>query len=257
MAVWTALFKKEMRLGSLGFIVFLIFELALMALGLYLGFRRGMAVDRAALVGIGAWLIACHFLYLFSYMVINVFLERKTFHLWLHNPLPGWSMLAAKWLSGVIYMTFSLLAAALYTLLGLAITPDIHIPPDFHPVRLAVVGIIYLYWIASYIGIIFTFLWLFYRVLRSRAGRWSWGIMLAGLIAAGIILTKLTRSGVFSVITDWGAIPASLVNYWLPFRYIPIDNVPIYIGDFVFDLFVMVFFFLLSAWLMDHKLEVS
>ncbi|GGL49837.1 hypothetical protein [Sporolactobacillus putidus] len=255
MAVWTTLLKKEMRLGGLGFFIFLICQLAVMALGIYLAFRSG---SRAAITVTGLVLIGFHFLYLFGYMVVNVSMEKKTFHLWLHNPLPGWSMLAAKLVSGIIYMTLSLLVVGIYTWIGYlmsgptAVSPS----PEVHIYRIATLAVAYIYWIAIYTGIIFTFLWIVLLCMRSRIGKWAWIFMIAGLGVVTFLLVKFVQLGLYTAVTEWGELPESVIGFWLSTPAIH-TVVPVYFGSFVFDFLVMAIFFSLSAWLMDHKLEMS
>lgn len=262
MTAWKALLKKELRLGGSGFFTFLGFQLALMVLGIFLAIRYGSPNDRFMMIAvIGGILIACHYLYLLSYMVVNVFLEKKTFHLWLHNPLPSWSMLAAKLTSGLIYMTVSLLIAGVYTWVGfLMISHLITIPPEIHVYRMATFVTLSIYWVGIYNGMIIIFLWLVLHCLQSRIGKLAWPILIAGLSVIIFFLVKLTQLGFFSAITQWGRIPASIVNFWIPASTdsgFSIFTDPFYVGGFVFDLLVMAFFFLSSAWLMDHKLEMS
>ncbi|MDD9148328.1 MULTISPECIES: hypothetical protein [unclassified Sporolactobacillus] len=252
MAAWTALLKKEMRLGGPGFLIFLISQAAVMALGIYLAYRSG---SRTAMAVTGLILIGFHFLYLFGYMVVNVSMEKKTFHLWLHNPLPGWSLLAAKLVSGIIYMTFSLLVIGIYTWIGYLMSGPIPLSHGMHIYRTGILVIAYIYWIAIYIGIVFIFLWLVFLCLRSRMGRAAWAIMIAGMGAAVFLLVKLTQYGIFAAITEWGKLPTGFVDYWIS-SGVHVYSDPVYLGSYVLDLFVMALFFALSAWLMDHRLEM-
>ncbi len=259
MTAWTALLKKELRLGSLAFFIFLGFELALMALGIFIQFRFESAPQHVAIFVIGMMLIGAHFLYLISYLLVNMISERKTFHLWLHNPLPGWSMLSAKILSGLIYLTVSLVVAGSYALIGFSLlNSTAHLDRYVHVARAAVLLVGSLYWVSIYSGIVLIFLWLVLRFFRSRVGKWAWLILLGGIAAFIYVTTRLSQWGVFDFLTNWGRLPDSFTRYWILTGNAP--NLQIgsfYIGNFVFDLIIMVILFTFSSWLMDRKLEVS
>ncbi|WP_100486771.1 hypothetical protein [Sporolactobacillus pectinivorans] len=262
MTAWIALLKKELRLGSLAFIVFLAFQLLIMALGIFLAirFEQGLTNKWSLITAFGALLLLCHILYLVSYMLVNVFSERKTFHLWMHNPLPAWSMLAAKLLSGLIYMTVSLLIAAIYAWIGFLIySRYTSIPKSVHVYRYATFISAQMYWIAIFSGIVFIFLWLVLRYFQSRVGKWSWLVMIIGISAVIYALVKLTQLGVLTFLTHWGRIPESFMRYWISTSGISrTGGVSVdYIGNYVAGLLVMLILYTLSSWLMDHKLEAS
>ncbi|TGA98001.1 hypothetical protein E4665_10075 [Sporolactobacillus shoreae] len=257
MTAWRALFKKEIRLGSLGFFVFLGFELVLMAFGVWLYFRAlqdGGVGYRSVMFIIGVVLMTLHFFYLFGYLIVNAIQERKTFHLWLNNPLPAWSMLGAKMVVGLIYMTLSFLVASIYTWIGSLLIPYVSLPAGVHVYRTATVLIAYLYWVALYIGIVFMFLWTIERIIRSRIGRLVWIILPVGVILMILLLVKLSQWGILAFFYNWGELPSSVANFLLPYSFF---HGHIYIGNFVMDLLVMALLFAGSSWLMDHKLEVS
>jgi hypothetical protein len=261
MTAWTALLKKELRLGSLAFFIFFGFELGLMAIGLIINFRFQSAPQHAAVFAIGVLLIGAHYLYLLSYLFVNIFTERKTFQLWLHNPLPGWSMLAAKLLSGLIYLTASLLAAGIYTLAGFSLlNSTAHLDHYIHVGRVATLIAGSIYWISLYNGIALIFVWFVLRFFLSRVSKWAWLILLAGIAAFIYVVTKLTQWGVFDFITNWGQLPDSFSRYWIFTAHVP-DGAgaagPFYIGNLVFDLVIMAILFTFSSWLMDRRLEVS
>lgn len=259
MTAWTALLKKELRLGSLAFFIFLGFELALMALGVFIQFRFESAPQHVAIFVIGMLLIGAHFLYLISYLLVNIISERKTFHLWLHNPLPGWSMLAAKILSGLIYLTVSLIVAGSYALIGFSqLNSTAHLAHYVHVSHVAVLLTGSIYWVSIYNGIVLIFLWFILRFFRSRVGKWAWLILFAGIAAFVYVTTKLSQWGVLDVLTNWGRLPDTFTQNWILNTTIRNTQIgPFYIGNLVFDLIIMAILFTFSSWLMDRKLEVS
>lgn len=256
MTAWKTLFKKELRMGALGFFIFLIVQLMLMVLGIYLAIRNG---EKGFIFGIGIFLITCHSFYLLGYMIINVFMEKKTFHLWMYNPLPGWAMIAAKLSGALVYMTCSLAVASLYTWIGYLIMSDqlSQLSQQIHVYRVGALVIAYLYWIAIYIGIAFMFLWLVQRGLKSRIGKLTWPVLLGAIAAVIYAIVKFTQWGFISALTNWGEVPASVVHIFVPGTGVQIRDTQIYLGDFVLDLAIMAVLYILSSWIMDHELEVS
>lgn len=258
MAAWKALLKKELRLGSLTFIVFMAFQLGLMGFGIFGVIRYGSFHKPDAMAVVGVLLITFHFFYLLSYLVVNAFLEKKTFHLWMHHPLPARSMLAAKLAGGFVYLTLSLMVAGLYTWITLKMySQSVDLFHHIHVYRFAAIFAVSIYWIAIFSGIVIIFLWLVFRCLRSRVGKWAWLVMIAGVSAVIYALVKLSQLGWLSFLTHWGRIPDSFMRYW--FSVFPRSGglYTDYIGNYVAGLLVMALLYAGSSWLMDHKLEVS
>lgn len=269
-SAWTALFKKEMRLTGFGFIIFLCLQLLLMGLGVYLDIRYGSyAMPTPAILAIGSIILVMHMFYLPAVLGVNAFFERKTLHLWMHNPLPGWSMLAAKLLSGFIYMTLSFAIIGLYLLIGL-IQANVSMPQAMSADRIfqyAVVMTAGIYWIAFCFGILAVFLWIVDLCLKSRIGPLSWIIIVIGLILSFVLIVKLDQIGLIAAITEWGELPSffsgppnnmqfSLSGGSFTVSQGKVDD-PVYLGSYVLDFVSVSLFFLGSSWLLDHKLEVS
>lgn len=256
MTAWFALLKKEMRLGSRGFFTVLILQLSLFSFVVYEAVRS-QSTD--AVVAVGFVAIMAHIFYLLGYMIVNLFLERKTFHLWLHNPLPAWSLLAAKLTSGILYMTVSMIISCAYTWIGYIINFQkfIRLTEEFHLYRNGFFVIFHLYLVAVFIGIIYLFFWCLYQVLKTRLGKWVWAVVIAGLFILPYLLGKIADTGILSFLTNWGRIPQSVWNYWLPRGFsIGMDSA-VYVGDYVFDFLLAAVLFYLSAWLINRKIEVS
>ncbi|WP_353948893.1 hypothetical protein ABNN70_04700 [Sporolactobacillus sp. Y61] len=258
MTAWKALFRKELRVGSLGFIMILGIELAVIILGLYLQIR---GQQKLAVSVTGVFLIGCHFFYLFGYLMINVIIEKKTLHLWLNHPLPGWSLLAAKLAGGVVGMTVSLFIACIYTWTGFMISGQMNnVPEGLHIYRIAAAAIFFLYWVAIYGGITFLLIWLAFRCMRTRVGRAAWLLMIFILGLAVFLIGKLTQAGVTTALMDWGPLPEPAYHFFVSAslaRELDLSSMPVYLGNFVVDLVIMLIFYGLSSWLLDRKMEVG
>ncbi|EST12495.1 hypothetical protein [Sporolactobacillus laevolacticus] len=266
MAVWFALFKKELRLGSMGFLIFLILQVFLMGVGVYFNYRSG---SNAAMAIMGVTLTLSLLLYVPVYLLFNVIQERKTFHLWMQNPLSAWSMLLAKLSGSLIYFTGSLVVIGTYTWISLIRIIDGS--EGFSLFRVAILATLVLYWTAVGGGVNFLFLWTILRMMQSRIGKLAWVVLIIGIGVYTYIDTKLYQSGVIDALTHWGRIPQSFFYHFLvpngstvPSGYLfkpsangsfSVDTV--YIGSFVFDLLITGILFLITTWLMDHELEAS
>ncbi|MCO7125562.1 hypothetical protein NIE88_07230 [Sporolactobacillus shoreicorticis] len=266
MSIWFALLKKELRLGWMAFMIFLILQLLLMGLGIFLNLRFGSNSDVAPVV-IGVMLTVFLLFYVPVYLLFNVIQERKTFHLWMQNPLPAWAMLLAKLSGALVYFIVTMVVVGSYTWVSLARLDDV--PQELSLFGLAVFAIAILLWSGIGGGVGFLFLWTVQRTMRSRIGKWSWLVLIVGIGIYSYIDNKLTQFGIFDVLTNWGPVPASFFSHLLiptgantasqDFNsfWADLGTEPLYIGSIVLDLIVTAIFFLITAWLTDHELEAS
>ncbi|MCO7175072.1 hypothetical protein ACFP7A_06135 [Sporolactobacillus kofuensis] len=265
MTIWFALFKKELRLGWMAFLIFFILQVLLMGLGIFLNLRFGSDAVVAPAV-IGVMLTLCLILYVPVYLLFNVIQERKTFHIWMQNPLPAWAMLLAKMSGAVAYLILSGVVIGGYTWFGL--TRISGFPGALSLSHLSLLCALILLWLSIGGGVGFLFLWTVYRTMRSRIGRWSWLVLIVGIGIYSYVDTKLTQSGLINVLTHWGRVPERFLYDFLVSSGSTITSHafkttlesgsdPFYIGSIVFDLIITVIFFLITAWLSDNELEVS
>ncbi|MET1248609.1 hypothetical protein ABWW58_07470 [Sporolactobacillus sp. STCC-11] len=263
MSIWFALFKKELRLGWMAFIIFLVLQLLMMGIGIFMDMRfDGGAGTPPAVISV--MLTVCLLFYVPVYLLFNTIQERKTFHLWLQNPLPAWSVLLAKLSGAIVYLVVTSIVVGSYTWVSLLRLNDF--PQELSLSRIAVLAVLILLWCGIGGGVTFLFLWTVQRTMRSRIGKWSWLVLIVGIGIYLYIDTKLTQSGVVDFLTNWGQIPdSSLINFVTPkstgtpgvFSDVIVDSSSLYVGSLVFDLLITVIVFSITAWLTDHELEAS
>lgn len=263
MSIWFALFKKELRLGWMAFMIFLVLQLLMMGLGIFLDMRfDGSAGAPPAVIGV--MLTVCLLFYVPVYLLFNAIQERKTFHLWMQNPLPAWSVLLAKLSGAMVYLAVTSIIVGTYTWISLSRLNDF--PQELSLFRIAVLAVSILLWSGIGGGVTFLFLWTLQRTMRSRIGKWSWLVLIVGIGIYLFIDTKLTQSGVIDFLTDWGQITdSSLINFVMPggagkfltVDYVSVASSSLTVGSLVFDLLFTVIVFSITAWLTDHELEAS
>lgn len=255
MSAWIALFKKECRLGSIGFFIALILLITVLAFGFYNRYRYGAP---ETLLVVGVVVVFFHAFYLLGYMIISLVSERKTLHLWLHHPLPASVLLGTKLMGGMIAMLISLVVTCLYVLYGAFSQFDFLHEFGLQASAAFQIGfilVIHIILIAIYIAIVFTFLWVLRQALRTKIGKWSWLVLIAIFYFVPWIIHRLEQTGLFTTLTHWGAISTDFLTFLYPLSNIGTQTV--YIGFYVFHLAIAAILFALSSWLLDNKVEVS
>ncbi|MFC7392363.1 hypothetical protein [Scopulibacillus cellulosilyticus] len=248
MSAWLSLLKKECRLGFIGFGIAFILMMVILVFGVINTFRYQA---QEAIPIIGLFIIGAHIFYFLGYMIVNLFLERKTLHIWLNSPQSGAVLLSAKLVSGILAMLVSMAIACLYTLFGTLF--NMHLLKEIHLnlselIREGISICIFIVLISIYIGVIFTFIWTLYQTLRSKIGKWVWLVIIALIFIVPWILGKLELTGIYALLTTWGAIK---VHLWAG------AVSTIYLGTFVFHFVIAIILFAISSWLLDRKIEVS
>ncbi|GAE28874.1 hypothetical protein [Halalkalibacter hemicellulosilyticus] len=106
MNAWFHLVKKELHNGAIAFFSLLIGFLVVGGMVFYFSSRADVGAEGLTIFTTAA--IMMHVFYLIYYLFVSLHNERKKLHLWLHNPLPSYSLLLAKVTAGLISMSASL-----------------------------------------------------------------------------------------------------------------------------------------------------
>ncbi|WAA09085.1 hypothetical protein [Fervidibacillus albus] len=252
MAPWIQLTKKEFRHG---FPVFLVF-----VLGMYIGLGVliiffGMQWE--AMLSYAVATITLNIFYLAYYMLYSLNIERKRMHLWLHNPLPSYKLLLAKFVSGLFYMFVFLLT--IVVVIGIFygnVNFSIHFDDWWEMILF--LSIVYYFIFIVLVGWAFTFLWTVYMsLLKILSSFFSF------VLTVVFVLFLFWMIDLLSVLFQWGEINN---NVFTGFEFAiskdgfraNIGKIPMtfYIGHVVESLLLIVFFFIGSAWMLDRKVEV-
>lgn len=253
---WIGLLKKEFRLTRTFFFGILTFDLLIMV-----GFMIASANWETPYVTsvVGAILIGMHSLFLPFYLLTSLNTESRNIHLWLHNPHPGYKLLAAKMLNGFVAMLMSVSVVGIFALIPyFQENTAINLAID----HIWLFGFYFLMIVSAATistGIWITFYWMFYQVIRTYIGKWAL-VLVFGLI--GIMSwfgAWFSETVIAKTLTEWGAINLpSPINMSVSQQQfdLTLSTFPFYVGNIVFDFIILVIIFLVSCWLLDRKVEV-
>lgn len=246
MTTWAALFRKDFRLTRTVFFVGLVINFLILLLTLYVEKNTGdnLYMFIPLLVA-----IVFHVLYLPIMLFISLRTEADQLHLWLHNPQSAVTLFLSKGLNGVIMMVVSLVV--LYTMVGVLIIPRFGLI-EAHWTDTWMAGVLifpHIIMISMMIGVWVILLWSLYHALKYRMGRWTWSALLGSVILLNWVGALFESSNLYKLLTYW----ISLEMYFPTF---PIDPIPVYAGEYLYHLIVMIGLFYLSSWIMDRKVEV-
>lgn len=261
MNAWLTLLYKEYRMSRTSILI----KLGVIIIGwlwlMYLSqhYKPGLILAPVPL------LVFIALVYPAVFMLKYVSKELKhTPHLWLHSPQPAWMLLSAKLVMGLAYMSLMLLLNAIFVY-GVLFSNYL---PELNDITIGTVASIiteagaylalFIFAAGIYLASWATLIAVVSAATRHILGRFHGLATFATLLAATWGMGRLTETWLYGKITHWGAINLSLQSYKnLPFRSdINIPYFPIYTGTILFYLVLTAALFTLSAWLIDHKVEV-
>ncbi|RUT33627.1 hypothetical protein EJP77_08285 [Paenibacillus zeisoli] len=245
MRQWSALFMKDFKLTRVVFFMGLVMNglVALLTLTL-----EGAANDSLLLFVPFAIAAGIHVAYVPGMVLISLKSEGSYMSVWLHNPQAAFKLLLSKMVNGLIMLVVSL--AWLYALARLVITPRLSLIEPSWTDAWSVGWFIFphIIWISAGLSVLVMFLWALHQYLKLRIGRWSWAVIAGILILSGWIYALLTTSKLYGFVTEWGGMTYK-------FGVILPDTLQTYTGGYVFDFIMIVGLFILTAWLVDNKVE--
>lgn len=260
MSTWLNLLVKEFRLTRNS--ALLLF--AIMFIGgfwlVYLSYSYNMGF----VIGPAGLLLVVLLFYPAIYMLKSLAWEWKvTPLLWLHCPQPAWMLLTAKLAVAILQMTAIIIVAAGLLLLGIIINPQPEqllgniSPSSLLPFVLETGTYAAIFTIAAgiYIGAWATVISVTNALAGNFLGRLRW---LAGIVVFAVALLgfgQLQQTSAFRFITNWGEINISIQHLPLV-QQTPINMGQVYAGEIIFYVLLTVALYALSAWLIDHKIEV-
>lgn len=270
MSAWWNLFQKEFRMTRNSAFV----SLAILLIGglwlVYLSYRHNLGIIFVP----SAFILFILLLYPAMYILKSLAWEWKvTPHLWLHCPQPAWMLLSAKFANALLQMLAIIVLTAVLLLLGILISPQPEQLGGLVPAKLAAVVVevgLYaaLFTVAAsiYIGAWATLISVVNALAAGVLGRFRWLAGAAVFLVAVVGFGYLTETRIYDLLTHWGPVKLQLLT--LPqlageFR----TDVPgsfsvnlavgqFYTGEVLFYLLLTAALFALSAWLIDHRVEV-
>ena len=276
MTAWMKVWMKEMRLGRkfMYGVLILMAILAAVTIGLGISYPHGVV---SLVYGSGTLMIL---FYLMAYLIVSFSNEKNSYSIWMQTPLPGWSLIAAKVLAGVVSMLITLVAACLLFLaidvvdgelnISGMLSAELDLIPESELAEIRMVDVLLkdfetykwhfaLALIPAFlcgaliIGAIYLIFYMSNRMLRRRTGRWSGRAAILVTLFAIWLLDKLFESPILDLF-DWGSF--TLVD--LPIMFdgdmILLQTLPV--GYVVFSILILGLVVFVSGWLLDRKVEV-
>ena len=245
MRQWSALFIKDFKLTRNVFLIGLVMDVLIAMLTLYMG---RVADDSLLMFVPLAIAAAIHVIYVPFIVFIGLKQEGNHLSLWLNNPQPAYKLLLSKIANGLMMTVISL--ALLYALSGLLIVPKFSLIEPYWTDAWRVGLFIFpqIIWISIGLSVWVMILWALYQYLKLKIGRWSWAVVAGAVILSGGIDALFMSSKLYRLVTEWGGI-----TYKFP--TILSDPIQTYSGEYVYDFMIIVGLFILTAWLVDNKVE--
>lgn len=265
MTAWLSMIRKDFRMGRGMLLLPIIAIIIILGFSEFLKFKIG---ENGFLFAMAVFMLGIHPGFMVIYFVKTLRSESKRMHLWLHNPLSGFALLGSKLVSGVMTLIVSLILTTL--LLFLAMNYDIKLfqtTPFTVSDTLQVVNFITINIFLSsiYFAMWYMFYWSVYITLKSRIGK---GFSILGTFIVFFIINNLNglfkESAFYSALTNWGSlhimIPQHIVTAIGMLRNFNVnmvtDHIVVNVGVYVFYAIVSMLLFIVSSWLLDHKVEV-
>lgn len=246
MAAWAALFKKDFRLTRTVFFVGLVINFLILLLTLYVEMNTGDNLYMFILLLIA---IVFHVLYLPVMLFISLKTEANQLHIWLHNPRSATTLLLSKVLNGIVMTVVSLVV--LYMMAGFLIISKLSLIEEYwtDTWMAGLLAFPHILMISLLFGIWVILLWSLYHALKYRIGRWTWVALLGAVILPNWLSSLIESSDLFKQLTQWGSME-------LNFPTFSIDPIPLYAGEYLYQLIFIIGVFYLSTWIIDRKVEV-
>lgn len=190
-------------------------------------------------------------------MMFSLNTEVNQMELFLHNPQSIHKLLFVKVLNGLVF-------AMIYAFVLIISLILVHmIWPTFN---LTIFGI--LLYLTSFtlqmviisipFMVMLLFLWALHQILRNYLRSFSLIIVIAVLIVGTQLISLVSHTDFYQIITEWGAIKTPFNNgYSSPFVEESVNfRRTIYLGNYIFYGIISVIIYFISAYLIDRKVEV-
>ncbi|MDP5273896.1 hypothetical protein [Chengkuizengella axinellae] len=268
---WMGLLKKDFLLMKNRFLVFLMLDLLAFGLGWYLhikeiGFLNNPSLnwvmnenDFIKLIPL-AIAIGLHVLFISFYVFMSLRKEGKQLHLWLHNPQSAYVLLGSKVVNGLIALIISLIFSFfLFFMYFLPILSELgpHIGDLTKLIMYASTNIIFA---SLVIGSAILFFWVLYHVFKSRIGKWSLLVILIVMILFIWGMSNFQATDIYNNLVLRGEINIEFPSFealnFVESNVMDVDQGEDFVGLYVFNVLIFAVLFVLSAWMIEKKVEV-
>ncbi|SFP64855.1 hypothetical protein [Salibacterium halotolerans] len=253
---WGNLLKKELRLGLPAFWIVVGALLFIGGVASYIGGRNEVLNETLFIFSGVAFLLMS--LYLSFYFIFSMTAETKRLHLWLHHKRSAVSLLLAKMTSGVIYQVIVMAFLVVIAFVTVTQVQWNAIPNGWNlAVSAAAFLSIHIVLYSIYTSMALLFFWMVFLLMKKVMPTivsvcFTVIIAIAALSAFG----WLGGTAFYAAISEWGSINMENLFFWVNFSFLQIETPVIYIGSYVLDILLTVVLFILSAWILDRKVEV-
>ncbi|MFD0695753.1 hypothetical protein ACFQZT_16840 [Paenibacillus sp. GCM10027628] len=240
MAKWAAIVKKDLRLSTSVLFAGLVINVISIVIAGLVG--QYLFIPLLAAAGF-------HVFYLPIALFASLRTEASQLHVWLHNPRPAVSLLLSKLTSGLVTMLASL--AVLYSMAGILLRAKFRLMEEYWTDTWSAGWLIFLHaiLISVAIGVWVILLWSLYHALKHRIGRLAWVVLIGTVLLSSWIDDIITSSSLYKLVTQWGGME-------IYFPTFSVDPFPLYLGEYFYNLIVVIGLFYLSSWIVDRKVEV-
>ncbi|WP_026572064.1 MULTISPECIES: hypothetical protein [Sediminibacillus] len=262
MNAFTSLAKKELRMGMPVFLVPIIIFIIAVAVAAYFGGRSGLAAEAISAVSLAA--VTMQIFYLIYYMNFSLKAEKKKLHLWLHNPLPGSSLLLAKMSAGFISMLVTLLITGGTLIASAQASGTIsQLQADFNLTNIGFFGGLHVVLFAIDFSIYFVFFYMVYLLFNRYFGGFISFCFTFVLFGTSTYLWgKFSETAVHRSLTSWGEIELNGFVFNRKFEadgvefFTEFDTVHVFLGSYLLETIVVLLLFFAASWMLDRKVEV-
>ncbi|WP_096186445.1 hypothetical protein [Evansella halocellulosilytica] len=265
MDAWWSLVKKEFRLGQPALILAIASYIVFSIIAIYFANRAGFGIE--ALLIVSGIAVILHVFYLVYYLLYSLEFERKRLHLWLHNPMPGYGLLLAKFVAGIFSMLITITIPIAVALTVVFISDAVAVPVSWaHIIEGGIYGFISLFFMAISIAIWFLFYWMIFLCLTRWVGTFlSFLGTFIFVIVTLNVYNWFTSLNIYDLLTQWGGI--NLGNMLTGLSYsmdlesgavseVVTDMATIYVGAILYEAVLLVIIFAAATWLLNRKVEV-
>ncbi|QTN00630.1 hypothetical protein ERJ70_15810 [Sediminibacillus dalangtanensis] len=262
MNAFASLTKKELRMGMPVFLVPVIIFIVAVGAAAYFGGRSGVAAE--AITGVSVAAVTMQIFYLIYYLNFSLKAEKKKLHLWLHNPLPGYSMLLAKLGAGLISMLATLLITGVTLIISAQSAGFItHLQNDFNLTNIGFFSGLHVVLIAIDLSIYFVFFYMIYLLFNRYFGGFISFCSTFVLFGVSTYLWgKFSETAIHRSLTSWGEIELNGFVFNRNFDtngiefFTEFDTVHVFLGSYLFETIIVLILFFAASWMLDRKVEV-